>query len=255
MNPKPSSLAARLLFAAALSIPGALKAAEITPPAPAPAAPEAAPDQAVPHSAPTAIKYKLPTGNIGHVSNRQSGGTRGAGDKLPSLSVLAPDHIALTTQAQPALFWFQSQPAKAAFQLTLTEPKKAKPLLNVNLDKAEVAGIRAISLSRQGVTLEPGVTYEWHIALIPDPENRSKDVFAGGGIKRIAAPAGLEEKLAKAAPAERAAIYAEAGIWYDALQSISMAIASDPKNDSLHALRVSLLKQAGLAEAAAAEKK
>jgi len=242
-------------LAVALTISSTLSAVETT----APIKPDAAapPEQpAAPEKPATlSIKYKLPTGSIGHIANRQSGGTRGSGDKLPTLAVLAPDHIALTTQAQPALFWFQSAPAKAAFQLTLTEPKKPKPLLNVNLDKAEVAGIRAISLSRQGVTLEPGITYEWHIALIPDPANRSKDVMAGGGIKRIPSPAGLDEKLAKAPPAERAVIYAEAGIWYDALQSISTAIAANPKDESLHALRASLLKQAGLSEAAAAEHK
>ena len=54
---------------------------------------------------------------------------------------------------------------------------------------------------------------------------------------------------------ERAAIYAEAGYWYDALQSISLAIAAEPKNAGLHKLRASLLEQGKLREAAAAENK
>jgi hypothetical protein len=217
---------------------------------PAPAAVTPAPSR---RPTPKALTYIMPKGAVGGVTERQSGGTRGGGTGLPSLVVLAPDHLALTTQAQPALFWFQSQPAKAAFQLTLTEPKKPKPLLSVNMDKAETAGIRAISLAKHGVTLEPGVEYQWHIALIPDATSRAKDLLAGSVIKRVAAPAGLEAKLDNATLAERAALYAEAGFWYDALQAISSAIAADPGNRALHDLRASLLRQAGLTEAAAAE--
>jgi hypothetical protein len=167
------------------------------------------------------------------------------------LEVLAPDHVALTTQAQPILFWYQSQPAAAQFQLTLTEPKKAKPQLSITLDKSQKAGICGISLADQKVTLEPNVTYRFSVALIPDPANRSKDLLANALVKRVETPPGLAEKLKGAPPANQAALYAEAGFWWDALQAISVAIASEPKNAQFRDLRASLLKQAGLSEAAA----
>ncbi len=222
-----------------------LRAAE-TEPAKAAATP--APEK----RAPPKIKYTLPAGASGGATVRQSGGTRAAGEKLPKLSVLAPDHLALTTQAQPALFWYQSQPTRAAFQLTLTEPKKAKPLLSLNLQTAEKAGVRAVSLAKHGVTLQPNIAYRWHVALIPDPDNRSKDLLAGGMIKRIELPAELAAKLKDASSADKAAIYAEAGLWYDALQAITTAMAEEPKNEALRELRASLLKQVGLADAAGA---
>lgn len=183
------------------------------------------------------------------------GGSRGSGEKLPSIYVLAPEHLALTTQAQPSLFWFQTLPAKAEFELTLTEPKKPKPLLNVGGGTADKAGIRSLSLARHGVTLAPGVTYQWSVALITDPKNRSKDVIASGSIKRVEEPAELREKTAAASAEDRAAIYAQGGFWYDALQSISGAIAANPKNAGLHQLRASLLEQARLPQAAAADRK
>ena len=55
----------------------------------------------------------------------------GSTDKLPNIFVLAPKHAALTTQEQPALFWFQTGPASAGFELTLTKPKDPAPLLNL----------------------------------------------------------------------------------------------------------------------------
>ncbi|HEV7406785.1 MAG TPA: DUF928 domain-containing protein [Chthoniobacteraceae bacterium] len=243
-------LASSLLWVCALCIAPPLFAAE---PAEAPAAATPPVKKLAP------IKYKPPMLAAEKIGERISGGTRGgtdaAGGKLPSIDVLTPDHVALTSQAQPTLFWYQSAPSKAGFEITLTEPDKAKPLVKVDLATAENAGIRALSLARQKVELQPGVTYRWNIALVVDKANRSKDVIAGGKIKRVAAPAGLEAKLAGAPPAERANLYAEAGLWYDALQAISTAIAADPGSAELHQRRAALLKEVGLGEPAAADQR
>jgi hypothetical protein len=202
--------------------------------------------------APLHLKYKLPAGSSGGATLRQTGGTRAGGSgKLPSLEVLAPDHVALTTQAQPILFWYQSEPAAAKFQLTLTEPKKARPELSVTLEKSEKSGICGISLASQNVTLEPNITYRFSVALIPDPQNRSKDLLANALVKRVEPSAELTAKLKGAPPASQAALYAEAGYWWDALQAISTAIAAEPQNAQLRELRASLLKQAGLSDAVA----
>src|SRR5260221_413143 len=55
----------------------------------------------------------------GAPSVRVTGGSRGTGDTSITLDVLAPDEIGVTTQEQPSLFWFQSKPAEAKFELTL----------------------------------------------------------------------------------------------------------------------------------------
>ncbi len=261
-------LACTAITASALLLPAALCTAEETPPTPAapaaPAAPAPAPAAATPAPAATPaqpkrlslkINYKAPPGSPAAPAAREGGGTRGGGDALPALYVLAPEHVALTTKAQPVLFWYQSEPAKAALEVTLTEPKKAKPLLSVRLDKADKAGIRAISLAQQNITLEPGIEYHWSVALVPDAANRSKDKFARGIIKRIATPEGLGEKTAGASKADEAVLDAQAGLWYDALQTISEAIAQAPSDTSLHQLRAELLQQGKLTEVAKAETK
>ena len=189
------------------------------------------------------------------------GGSRGGTDKLPSIYVLAPKQVALTTQAQPALFWFQNGPANAGFELTLTEPKKPEPLLSLKGAEKQEAGTHSVSLARQKVSLAPNIDYQWSVALIPDPKNRSKDLVASGSVRRVAAPADLAAKIEKAEPVDRAALYAEAGFWYDALQSISIAIADAAKKKDaaavadLKKLRASLLDQGSLKEAAAADRK
>jgi hypothetical protein len=167
--------------------------------------------------------------------------------------VLAPDDIGTTTQEQPSLFWFQSKPAEAKFELTLLEQKKVKPLVQVKVDRASKAGIQRLNLSDHGVKLNPGVEYQWVVALVTDPENRSTDLVASGVIKRVAPAAELKEKISQAAPGSLAHLYADAGIWYDALAALSDQIEAQPGDKTLRQTRAELLRQVGLSAAAQAE--
>ena len=74
-----------------------------------------------------------------------------------------------------------------------------------------------------------------------------------GVIKRVEPSADLKEKVAKATPASLASVYAEAGIWYDALAVLSDQIDVQPENKSLREIRSDLLRQVGLKAAAQAE--
>ena len=204
--------------------------------------------------APAKLLYKPPSG-AGNIPTRVSGGARGENGVDTVLFALVPDHLALTTQAQPSLFWFQSKPSKAKFELTVVEPKKPKPLVSLTSPDADKPGIHRIKLARYKVELQPDVTYEWSVAVVPDPENRSKDVIAKGVIKRVSPPGDLALRVEKAGDLERASAYAQAGIWYDALDAISNAIEANPNDASLREQRSSLLKQVGLSEVTALDKK
>lgn len=205
-------------------------------------------DAAVKSPGAPAVKFRPPTS--GAPSVRVTGGSRGSGDTTITLDVLAPDDIGVTTQEQPSLFWYQSKPANAKFELTLLQEKKVKPLVQVTVDRSSKAGIQRLKLADHGVKLTPGVEYQWVVALITDPDNRSSDLVASGVIKRVEASAALKEKVAKATPESLPAVYAEEGIWYDALAALSDRIEAQPDNKSLQDSRADLLKQVGLKAAA-----
>jgi hypothetical protein len=196
------------------------------------------------------VRFRPPTG--GATSVRVTGGSRGTGADVVVLDVLAPDQIGTTTQEQPSLFWYQSKPANARFELTLLQDNKVKPLVQVQIERAAAAGIQRLKLSDHGAKLVPGVEYQWVVALVTDADNRSKDLVASGVIKRIEPTAELKEKLSKADPAALAGIYADSGIWYDALAAVSDRIDADPKNEALWKARSDLLSQVGLKAAALA---
>jgi hypothetical protein len=209
------------------------------------------PNSAAPASSAPKVRFRPQTS--GGESVRVTGGSRGTGPETVALDVLAPDEIGITTQEQPSLFWFQSKPANARFELTLLQDNKVKPLVDVQVDRAAKAGVQRLKLADQGVKLAPGVEYQWVVALITDPDNRSKDLVASGVIKRTEPSSDLKEKIGKADSASLPGVYAEAGVWYDALSVLSDQIDAHPDDQALRQTRAELLRQVGLKTAADAE--
>jgi hypothetical protein len=185
--------------------------------------------------------YKPPVG-LGAPGGRLGGGTRGAGQTFV-LSVLAPTHTGLTMREQPVLYWYLTKPISSPMEFTLSDDG-VKPLIETTLKPPFGAGVQAIRLADFGVRLEPGKAYRWFVALVVDPERRSKDVLAGGTIQRI-------QSLETATDKQKAPqVYAEEGLWYDAVAAINDLIDASPKDPVLRAQRASLLEQVGLSEIA-----
>jgi hypothetical protein len=163
---------------------------------------------------------------------------------------LAPDHTGFTVQEQPTLFWYQSQPADVPFELTLLANNTVQPLLQVRLPNARAAGIQRLNLAEHNVKLLPGVEYEWVVALVVDPENRSKDVIASGWIERVEPSPSLRSRLENAKAEDLPSAYAEEGIWLDTLTTMSALVEARPKDRALQEGRAALLQQVGLTNAA-----
>jgi hypothetical protein len=191
-----------------------------------------------------ALVYKPP--KRGSPAVRVGGATRGAGDPLPVLHVLAPDHIGMTVQQQPVFQWYLSKPARVRFEFALVSEDSIDPVLERDFGTVHSRGIQQLDLADTDIVLEPGVPYQWSVALIPDEQARSGDVVASGMIERIAVSKELAARLAGASEYEQAMACAEAGIWYDALSMLSKLIAEDPANATLRMQRAALLEQVGL---------
>lgn len=214
---------------------------------------EAVPATAAPPAPAGALAYRPPEADA--PPTRVGGDSRGFGGEAFELTVLAPDHTALTTQAQPTLYWFTSEPIDAPTELTLTAPGADEPLLERTLAPPLPAGIHRLSLADEAIELEPGIDYQWFVAMVADRERRSKDLVTGGEIRRVRPSDTLQQALAsQPAAEERPRLYAESGYWYDALEGISELVAARPDDATLRDERAALLEQAGLASSAAYER-
>ena len=162
------------------------------------------------------------------------------------LTVLAPDHSALTVSEQPSLFWFISSTTSLPIEVTVMDLRTTQPVLETRLTPPAAPGVQRIRLADHAVRLEPGVPYRWFVTIVPNSDRRSRDILAGGAIERVVSPEGLAAKLAQARKDETASLYAEAGVWYDALAAISDLIDGAPNDAVLRKQRATLLAQVGL---------
>jgi len=185
----------------------------------------------------------------GAPGGRVGGGTRG-GTNVFVLSVLAPDHSGFTTNEQPALYWYISNGTSLPIELTLMDPQGVQPILETKLPAPAKGGIQRVRLADYNVHLAQGAAYRWFVAVVPDADRRSKDILAGGAIERVEMPADVKAKLAQAGKNETPFVYAQAGLWYDALRSISELIDAAPQDQDLRKQRTALLTQVGLPSSA-----
>ncbi len=182
------------------------------------------------------------------------GGATRTGRDLPYLLALAPDHTGFTLESQPTLYWYVSGPAQVKLEITLLDEEGIDPILTQQMQGSNNAGIYAVSLAEHGITLKPGMEYQWFVALIPDPKQRSRDVTAGALIQKVDADPDLVARLKAANNDERPGILAQHGIWYDAVHRLSQEIQKGASAE-YRRYRASLLEQVGLAEVAEFERR
>lgn len=194
-------------------------------------------------AAATTFVYKPPM--RGAPASRVGGGSRSAGAEDFTLTVLAPEDIGLTTQAQPTLYWYASGPSKAKIEVTVIAAVAEKPMLSQDISLTG-GGVQSFDLAKQGISLNPDTEYEWFVSAVPDPAQRSKDITSGGTIKRVAPDPAVQARAAAAGERQAPGVYAQAGLWYDAIDALSRLIESHPDDAELRAQRAALLSQVGL---------
>lgn len=194
------------------------------------------------------VAYKPPV--RGAPARRVGGSSRGTEQALPSLGLLAPDHVGYTVSAQPVLYWYLSKSTSVRIELTVIDDKGINPLVERTVSDVQ-PGIQRLNLADLSVTLKPGEEYQWSVSLVPDPRERSNDVIAAAAVKRVDIPPSLAPQLASASREELPGLYAGEGIWYDAIAVLSELIQARPGDRKLREQRAALLDQAGLAEVAA----
>ena len=182
----------------------------------------------------------------GAPGGRVGGGTRGPSMAFPLLWALVPDHVGLSTEAQPQLVWYLSQATAYPLEFTVIDETGVTPILEKRLASPAEAGIHIIRLADYDLKLEKGKIYQWFVSLISDAEHRSADLIAGGMIQVNEVPASLGEEVRKANPVDAARLWARAGFWYDAMGVISTNIQTNPSDPEMHNLRASLLEEVDL---------
>ena len=105
-----------------------------------------------------------------------------------------------------------------------------------------------MKLGDYGLELQQRVEYRWRISLVSESENRQARAIAGGAIQRTNPWPKLQGRLQGQEALERAHVYAEEGLWYDALEMLAESAEANRADPRIRRQRAALLEQVGLTE-------
>lgn len=195
------------------------------------------------------LLYKPPMRGAPAGGGRIAAAVRGVEGDSPTLLVLAPDHVGVTSEKSPVLYWYISKPAAGRIEFTLNDEGKGQTVIKAELPPPKQGGIQAIRLSDFNAELAPDVVYEWFVTLEADVNQPAKDVYNGGSIMFQEPPADLQKRLSDAGAAGAPVLYAGAGFWYDAF-SATWKTGKGINEKSALRQRISLLEQVGFGASA-----
>lgn len=202
-----------------------------------------------------------PPPDIGEPGRRSHAGSRGCEednkrhsqfDEEKRLTALVPVYKGsnselvwgLTTSNSPT-FWFyvpyQLTP-KYSIEFVLKDDRDNYIYKSKSPGKGTPSGIVSLRLPPT-VSLKTDKNYSWYFLIYcqsPTPAS-----YVNGLIRRVERP-NLNERLKSVTPQERAILYAEQGIWYEALTELAQLHRTSAENDKLDRDWISLLRSVGL---------
>jgi hypothetical protein len=152
----------------------------------------------------------------------------------------------LTLKPQPVLQWYTSSACDYKIEFTLNKNGAIEPVLKFEIKDVNKEGIYRVDLAHNGVSLVPGVEYEWFVVISILPDEPSFDYLASATIIYEKAPDSLSRRIRNTPDDKRHVLYAEKGYWYDAMESLSNMIAETPGDDTFKRHRHALFAQVQL---------
>lgn len=187
------------------------------------------------------------TVKVGLPGRRVGGGTRGNcnfGEK--NLTALVPkNNLALTVAANPQLFFYIPPTTDLQVLEFVLLDESDRQVYEKTFKTTGTSGIISLSLPNSA-QLEMGKKYHWYLSVICNAQDRADDVSVDGWIQRVKLNPTLASKLAKVAPSQRAAVYAQADLWQEALTTLVEIRYSRPYDRNISAQWTSLLQSVGL---------
>jgi Domain of Unknown Function (DUF928) len=146
------------------------------------------------------------------------------------LTTLVPfSHIGQTGSQHPTFTWFVPDRAAHPLQFRLFT-RTGQPLYRTEMQSQ--SGIMSVALPPKLPPLAIGQTYQWQVVLVCAPTVPSRNVVATAEIQVVKPAASLQAQLAAApTPQQRLDLYAESGLWYDALAE-AVKVSQTTQNSS-----------------------
>lgn len=176
---------------------------------------------------------------------RLGGGTRGECSLNTSqLTALVPENnLGMTQEARPKLFFYLPQTSKPKLMEFVLQDENNNVIYEKTFTATGAKGIININLSEEASrpALAIGKNYRWFLSIICNPQRREHDVAVDGWVKRVALDIKTTQLLERATPVERVNLYANKGLWQDAIATLAELMYKQPNNSQLSATWTQLL--------------
>lgn len=189
--------------------------------------------------------------NQGSPSGRRRGGgsRKGPCDRYLPLTALVPaNSTGKTTSKHPTLwFYLPEKPTpETTISFTLQDANDNYVYQTRVAATDATPGLFSVSVPATVKPLETGKTYSWLLSVSCQPQNPSTAVAVYGTLQKSDLSAQLQTALKSASPLEQASLYAENGIWYDALNTLAVLYQKNPKQQAAAVAWTSLMQQIDL---------
>ncbi len=206
-----------------------------------------------PQTEPGGPRFVEPREDIG-VPTRQVRPLRGgcASSNQLSLTALVPKtKVGRTISDYPTFFFYLPQTEAQLAEFILLD-QSGNQIYKQTLTISNLSGTIGISIpaNKNVPPLEVGKSYTWNFTVICDAQDRSSDQMEIGTVRRVELSADIRSELEKADPRQKTVIYAQNGIWQDALSTLAAARRANPNDAGLTADWESLLDSVTLGKIA-----
>ena len=158
-------------------------------------------------------------------------------------TALVPENkIGRTVSDYPTFFFYLPQTG-AEFAKFILEDESGNLIYQQDLTIKNLSGVIGVSIpaDKNVPPLEVGKSYTWKFTVVCDAQDRSSALLERGIVRRVEVSANILRELETADPRQKTVIYAENGIWQDALSTLAAARRANPNDTDLAADWESLL--------------
>jgi Domain of Unknown Function (DUF928) len=194
------------------------------------------------------ISQNFKTPNRGTPANTTGGATRGSscgqqGQRI--MSLIPKEKFGLTFSERPKFFWHISKSASQSAEFVLLDDRDDL-VYETGFPLPNKPGIFAFKLPDDAPSLKASKRYHWYLTVNCSSDKIDDTINLEGWVERIKPDRTLQMKLNKLKPEYHSAVYAEAGIWHEALANLAELRCTYPNNSKIMLNWSNLLTSVGL---------
>lgn len=193
-----------------------------------------------------------PAHTVGGASRGEQCPSDSIEQNLPLTPLLPTGSRSLTLKSHPTLLVYVPETSATKALLSIKDANEDYDY-QTTMSIGDRSGIVSLTLPDDAPALDVNREYNWSLILMCDNKLRPDSPVVQGDVTRVDADLHIANKLARADLYESAAIYGNAGLWYDTVSTLAKLKTNNPTDSSIISSWYGLLSSVGLENIAKAE--